>query len=527
MSSPSINISELTKRTIQHITKNGEAITPIIFFDTFCGEARRNRASVEDCEVIKNYIDKLDQEFRNEALRYNIRTIKEFLSYLTSALNRMNGNHLATRHNSLLELSKKMVEVASQIDNNDLQNLSGRTNGVLDRVHTSENLDDLKREWAKFSLSYKKDRNREKLAKFIKIDKEDDLDSIIDKVVPILEESQNSGSRGEETSKIVNLLFNSLSPSLVALENREVEMLYKKLRSNPDLIFDEDTQKTIEKLHDDRVERDRQEERASISKAKNIISSLVDEEPEKDLGKFDTSSDIDNLRDEVQKITDGDEKIGSEEKRSIFSSFGEKISKIKEETSSLFGSLKKYSEKMFEAKEKLSKLESDIKNLRSEANRDLLTKMKNRKGFEDDLNAIEKEFSETKANYSVIVIDIDNFRETVRKFGNDAGDLILRYFSKILKEYISVGDSTARYGEDRFIVSLPNRDLKDAVDFANRFREKVQHTKFMYKNERVSITFSAGVSDRLNSEKFEDLLDKSLQMVKEAKSLGKNCIYPN
>jgi hypothetical protein len=79
-----MNVSDLTKKSIQTITKNGDSITPILFFDTFCGEARRHRVKIEDCELIKNYIEKLDGDVQKEAQRYNIRNIKEFLSYLTS-----------------------------------------------------------------------------------------------------------------------------------------------------------------------------------------------------------------------------------------------------------------------------------------------------------------------------------------------------------------------------------------------------------------------------------------------------------
>jgi len=517
-----LNISDLTKKSIQTIMKNGDSITPIRFFDTFCGEARRNRVVVEDCELIKTYIEKLDTDFQKEIKRYNIRNIKEFLSYLTSALNRMNQNHLAKRHHSLLELTQKISETVLMIDNRDLEDLSGRTNAMLERSHSPENLDEMRREWARFTIGYKRERNREKLGKYISIDMNDDLDSIIDKVIPLLE---NRGSN-KPTSEVVDILIKSVTPSLAKVQNRDIDKLYKSLRANPEKIYDKDVQEKLDQLHNDRVEIDRVEEKKSLNRASTIIDSLVDEVSDK---KNDNNNDLDISKD-IEKITveisDVSDKKDSEI-RSIFSSIGDRLSNIGKKTSSLFGALKKYSNKVIEVKDKLQKLENDISKNRREVDRDLLTKLRNRKGFETDLNDIEKEFQDSKQNYSVAIIDIDEFKKIVEQYGNDAGDLILRYFSKILKEYISVGDSSARFGEDRFVVSLPNRDLKNSINLIQQFKEKVKHTKFVYKNKRVIVTFSAGVTDRESVENYSDILNRANKMMAEAKKLGKDRVFPN
>jgi len=513
-----LNISELTRRAIQTISKNGDTITPLLFFDTFCGEARRNRVVVEDCELIKQYIEKLDPEFRNEANRYNIRNIREFLSYLTSALNRMNQNHLANRHNSLFALSKKIVEAVALIDNQELENLSGRTDALLKRVHTPENLDEMRREWARFAFEYKKDRNRKKLSQFVQVDSNDDLDTIIDKVVPLLEREKMLRNGG----KIVDLVVQSATPSLARVQDKTLSKLYKELKAEPDRIYQPEIQERIEKLQDNRVDIDRAEEKESIKEAQKLVEALVDE-----VGEQETQKDID-LEERVNKLK---EDIRQAKESGDTSTIIEKVESglegISKQTSGLLSSLKKYSSGIFDIKNRIDKLEEELSNKRAEADRDLLTNMKNRRGFDRDLEAIEKEFQEKKQeNYSVVVIDIDGFKKITDKYGNDAGDLILRYFSKVLKEYISIGDSTARYGEDRFLVSLPNRSLGEAIQFVQKFQEKVKHTKFVYKSERVVVTFSAGITDRKGVDNIADIVDEAYKMLKEAKKRGGNRIYP-
>jgi len=536
-----MSISDITKKTLKTITINGDAITPLIFFETFCREARRDKVIMEDCELISTYIEKLDKDFKSEAKRYNIRNIQEFLSYLVSALNRMNQNHLAQRHHSLLELTQKIVEVVAKIDNNDFQNLAGRTNAMLERGHTATNLDSIKKEWSKFSLSYRPDRNREKLSQFVPIDMHDDLDKIVDKVVPILEESK----KPKANQKIVELLFNSVTPSLKLIEDKETEKLYRNLRANPENIFNHEVQKQIEELYNKRLDIDRKAEKENINKVSNLVNDLTDtiqKEHEK-IAKNDFTKDIQELENDLNHADEVQTEIKEEKSsnnnsdnsqtniekhqkpsNSFFNLIGSKVKNLVSKSSSMFDSLKNSKHFVSELQEKIEKFENDLKNERANIDRDLLTNLKNKKGFEHDIEEIELEYQQTNNNYSIAVIDIDNFRNIVDIYGNDAGDLILRYFSKILKEYIGVGDSIARYGNDRFIVSFPEKNLSESFQVIEKFQDKVKHTKFVYKKERVIVTFSAGIADRVAFENFNELLDKANQLVLQAKERGKNQI---
>jgi diguanylate cyclase len=512
-----LNISELTRKTIQLITQKGQSITPLIFFDTFCAEARRNRVAVEDCGLINQYIDKLDSEFQKEVRGYNIRNIQEFLSYLTSALNRMNQNHLAHRHQSLFELSKAIVKITTNIDNQKISGLSGRTFALLNRGHSPENLDEMKKEWLRFSSSYNWAKNREQLARYIEIEKEDDIDSIVNKLIPLLEQKGGKmDSNNENHRRVVELLFNGMKPALSSFDNQEAMELYKELRHDESKMFDPETQNRIAQLQSKRVQADRDSEKDVLDKTEKVIESLT---KELDKDKDDDKSLLDDV-DEIQKDVENPET----ENKSIFAKLNGKIGELKKKTSSLFGKLSNYRNAIENAKNEFDKLVVDISNKKRDIDKDFLTGLGTEESIKKEGKNLDKKFEKNNENFSVIVVDIDGFRGICRRYGNDAGDLILRYFSKILKSYIAVGDSTARYGEDEFIITLPNRDIAEAKDFIHKFREKVKHTKFLYKDERVNITFSAGISDRQNGENFVSVLDDAKHMMKEAKRLGKDRI---
>jgi diguanylate cyclase (GGDEF)-like protein len=433
----------------------------------------------------------------------------------------MNQNHLATRHNSLLELSRKIAEALLLIDNKSINDLAGRTSGLLNRSHTPQNLDDMRREWGRFAIEYKGERSRQRLSQFVNVEQDDDIDTLIDKVIPLLErEKSMRGGHG-----VIDLLMQSAKPSLSNEKSAELDKIYKTLRANPDKIYDPETQEKISNLYDKRVEADRGEEKRTLQQAKKLVGSLVDEV---DSPKAQTEQKEIEVKEKIEILKNGVNAIeqNSDDSKEILTSLEDGIESIGKQTSGLFSSLKKYSTGLFDVKDKIDKFENELNSRRREADRDMLTGMRNRKGFEYDLSEVEKEFQEHGNNYSVIVIDIDGFRTIAEKYGNDAGDLIIRYFSKILKEYISVGDSTARYGEDRFVVSLPNRNLGDALQFVKKFKEKVKHTKFVYKDERVIVTFSAGISDREGVEDVTKIIDNSYKMLKEAKARGKNGFYP-
>jgi len=94
----------------------------------------------------------------------------------------------------------------------------------------------------------------------------------------------------------------------------------------------------------------------------------------------------------------------------------------------------------------------------------------------------------------------------------------------MLRRYSREVDFVGRWGGEEFLVVLPKTDLKGAVRFAEKLREVVSKSKFMYKGVRIPITISGGVADRISSESMEDMLKRADENLYQAKEGGRNKI---
>ncbi|WP_324171618.1 GGDEF domain-containing protein [Sulfurimonas sp.] len=157
-----------------------------------------------------------------------------------------------------------------------------------------------------------------------------------------------------------------------------------------------------------------------------------------------------------------------------------------------------------------------IKQLLKHANTDSLIGITNRrKGTEYILNEIEYIKSSTY-NSSLIMYDLDHFKEINDTYGHDVGDSVLQEVTQLVIDDIRNKDSLIRWGGEEFILICPDCDLKDAANLAERFRAKIE--KHMYINN-IKLTASFGVSQLKYKENFKELLirvDKNLYKSKES-----------
>jgi len=134
--------------------------------------------------------------------------------------------------------------------------------------------------------------------------------------------------------------------------------------------------------------------------------------------------------------------------------------------------------------------------LHEDANTDGLTKCYNKAYFN---NAIEHEIKKSKVTgqpLTLVVFDLDHFRNLNNNFGHDAGDFALKEKARLLKtQGIRQGDIYARYGGEEFCVLLPNTNLKQAYEIAERLRKLIETHEFIYDGKRLPVTTSVGVAD--------------------------------
>ncbi len=155
---------------------------------------------------------------------------------------------------------------------------------------------------------------------------------------------------------------------------------------------------------------------------------------------------------------------------------------------------------------------------------DGLTNIYNRKYFFD---LAKKECERSKRyNYplSIMMIDIDYFKEINDTYGHATGDKVLRKTADVLKDMLRVSDIVGRYGGEEFIVALPQTDIDNAYILAERIRVAIENESFPTNNgQHLSVTISIGISMLEDAHKsLFEVVDKADRALYKVKNSGRN-----
>ncbi len=162
--------------------------------------------------------------------------------------------------------------------------------------------------------------------------------------------------------------------------------------------------------------------------------------------------------------------------------------------------------------------------LREKANKDLLTKLHNRAAIMATLQTEIARSHRDQRSVGVALLDIDHFKKVNDTYGHFAGDAVLRETAARLKNSMRAYDQVGRYGGEEFLVVLPNCDMEQAVQQADRMRLRLQESKILADaGVEIPVTASFGVtitdlSDR-DPDVFIRVADEALY---KAKANGRN-----
>lgn len=156
---------------------------------------------------------------------------------------------------------------------------------------------------------------------------------------------------------------------------------------------------------------------------------------------------------------------------------------------------------------------------------DTLTGIFNRRYFYE---LAQKEFSRSKRYQnpmSIILIDIDHFKNVNDQHGHLAGDQVLMQFVQRMQDELRTSDILARFGGEEFIILLPESNLDEATRVAERLREVTAHYPFLLVTAQIFISISLGVSCfRFTTPSLDHLIDESDKALYEAKQFGRNLV---
>lgn len=181
-------------------------------------------------------------------------------------------------------------------------------------------------------------------------------------------------------------------------------------------------------------------------------------------------------------------------------------------------------QRVVESERLVQELTARLEHVNEVAHEDFLTGTLNRRGMEQ---ALEREFDRANrhgTSLSVAMMDIDHFKRLNDQLGHATGDKALVHLAKVIKESLRSTDVLARYGGEEFIIILPGTAESEGVDIVKRAQRDLTRNFFMLNNERVLITFSAGVAQREQDESAEVLLPRADRALYRAKQAGRNLV---
>lgn len=130
---------------------------------------------------------------------------------------------------------------------------------------------------------------------------------------------------------------------------------------------------------------------------------------------------------------------------------------------------------------------------------------------------------EKKETLSILMIDIDFFKNINDTYGHAAGDIVLEEVAKIIKSCTRNADTAARYGGEEFVVMLNNTSASAAMAVAERIRKSVEEKSIMYDGKKINVTISIGVSSyNFDLESAKSIVERADKALYESKQNGRN-----
>lgn len=323
-------------------------------------------------------------------------------------------------------------------------------------------------------------------------------------------------------NKMSELMQNSLQPSISFSIDNELKSFCIKIGDSPSLIFEESIQQEMEKFIEKRFEVDKKivaQKTADIARLISLMNKYLSDAID---SSKSGSNNVSDIKDELQsiKITG----TTQDELNQLQSKLVQAAITIENEMSSVSKNLESGKNEVVVLENKVKILERELADAKLSSTKDFLTGTLNRKTYEEEIKKFENEFVRKGQNYAIIFFDIDHFKSVNDNFGHDCGDIVLKTFASLLLKLTRDLDIVGRYGGEEFVVALHYNDKDELDKYVARIKSVITKNKFIYKEEKLKITFSAGVQIRSINKSIEETITNADKLLYKAKETGRNKI---
>jgi len=162
------------------------------------------------------------------------------------------------------------------------------------------------------------------------------------------------------------------------------------------------------------------------------------------------------------------------------------------------------------------------KRLEKMATIDSLTETYNRYAFETLFSQIIRELQREHEPVSIVLFDLDLFKDVNDKYGHLAGDSVIRGVAGVVQDSIRDSDVLCRWGGEEFIIILQRCGIQDAWVKAEQIRNAIKDATFRYEGRDISVTISIGIAEYRHNDTKDTILSRADRALYRAKENGRD-----
>ena len=203
------------------------------------------------------------------------------------------------------------------------------------------------------------------------------------------------------------------------------------------------------------------------------------------------------------------------------------VSKLKDEIKNLESTNSIFKDQLDQSTNEINELKSKLELYREESVKDPLTRINNRRGFDQNLEDAMNLSNEGATSLCLIMADIDHFKKINDKHGHLVGDNVLRMVASTFKKSVKGRDIVSRIGGEEFAIILPDTPFEGALKLAEDMRKSFESYELKKRNTGESlgnVTLSFGVAKYNLDESAEDFISRTDSALYQSKKEGRNMV---